>query len=105
MRDVIQNMYLSGSITNSQRLDAQKSCDYAADVARADFIVVNDQSNFAYQYFKGRNYQNGDVSPFNRDLQLNTSNPMTGLDVMVGGALSPKCEHRILLVLSAFPVI
>ena len=38
------------------KLTNQNEAKYAADLARADYVVVNDQSDFAYQYFKGRNY-------------------------------------------------
>ena len=61
----------------------QREAKYVADLARADFVVVNDQSNFAYQYFKGRNYQNGDISPFNRELTYCEDEPLTGLDIMI----------------------
>ena len=83
MCDIAHNMYLSGTISYSQEQDIKKSAEYAADLARADFVVVNDKSNFVYQYFKGRNYKNGDLYPFTRELVYNESNPMKGLDVMI----------------------
>ena len=83
LSDVAYDMYISGKISICQMQEIQDSAQYAADLARADFIVVNDQSDFAYQYFKGRNRKNGDISPFNREITYNSSNPITGVDVMV----------------------
>lgn len=83
LSDVAYDMYLSGDISCEQLVEIKQSAQYAADLARADFIVVNDQSDFAYQYFKGRNYQNGDITPFTRELIYDEEHPQTGLDVMV----------------------
>ena len=83
LSDVAYDMYLSGDISCDQLVQIKQSAQYAADLARADFIVVNDQSDFAYQYFRGRNYQNGDITPFTRELFYDEENPQTGLDVMV----------------------
>lgn len=77
--DNAENQYLSGAITKEQKETIQKEMLYAADLARADHIVANEQSDFAYQYFKGRNKRLEDYYPFNRSLQLGD----TGIDVMI----------------------
>lgn len=59
----IQKAYNQGSITYTQKQDQQKKILYAMDLARADYVVVNPQSNFVYQYFQNRNYKMGDMSP------------------------------------------
>ena len=78
--DNVQNQYLSGVITEEQRKTVQNELLYTAELARADYIVVNDQSEFAYQYFKGRKQQDSDYCfPFNRTLTLGD----TGIEVMI----------------------
>lgn len=79
----LHSEYLNGEIPFDIKEQLQKEAEYAADIARADYIILNPQSNFAYQYFRNRNKVNGDTTPFNRTLKYNASNPMTGLDVMI----------------------
>ena len=67
MYDYIQISYLNGAINNCQKNEQQKSIEKAIDFARADYIILNPQSNFAYQFFQGRNYVNSDICPFTRE--------------------------------------
>ncbi len=79
-----EEKYNSGEISYSQKTQVQASLKNAADVTRADYVVLNPQSNFVYQYFKKRNYQTGDISPFNiSSYTYNASNPIVGLDVII----------------------
>ena len=76
--------YLKGTISADARDKAYEEFDYQINLARADYIVVgnNPTSNYAYAILGGN--PNASVpTSFSRILYLNTSNPMTGLDVMV----------------------
>ncbi len=65
--DYIQSAYLNGTISICQKNEQQNSILKAMDIARADYVILNPQSNFVYQYFKGRNRQNDDLCPFVRE--------------------------------------
>ncbi len=65
--DYIQTAYLSGAINISQRNAQQASIGQAINIIRSDYVILNPQSNFVYQFFKGRNHTDDDLSPFVRE--------------------------------------
>ncbi len=81
--DAVELAYLSGKISQEEKELHQSSLNNSADIARADYVILNPESNFVYQYFKNRNYTKGDSTPFTRDLYYDSQKPLQGLDVII----------------------
>ena len=81
--NAIQDAYYSGQLTLEQKNSQQDAIMYAIDIARADYVVLNPQSDFVYQYFKERNYQSGDLSPFTVESYTYPNDGISGLDVVI----------------------
>ncbi len=79
----IQDAYYSGFLNLEEKDNQQNAIIHAIDIARADYVVLNPKSNFVYQYFKGRNYQTGDFSPFNVESYAYPNDGISGLDVVI----------------------
>ena len=65
--DYIQSAYLNGTINICQKNEQQNLILKAINIARADYVILNPQSDFVYQYFRGRNHKVDDISPFIRE--------------------------------------
>lgn len=76
--------YQRGEITLSEKNNTQEALETQMNVVRADYIITenNPQSDYAYAALGGT--RTGTPQwPFTHDLVYNSSNPMTGLDVVV----------------------
>lgn len=65
--DCIELTYLNNEISEEQNNKQQLALEKAINIARSDYAIMHPQSNFIYQYFKGRNRNSDDISPFLRD--------------------------------------
>lgn len=67
LSDSIELSYLNNEISEEQNNKQQYALEKAINIARSDYAIIHPQSNFIYQFFKGRNRNSDDISPFLRD--------------------------------------
>lgn len=76
---MVENEYTNGTRSLAEKQAIQSELHTQADFARADYIIMNPNSTYAWVKLGGpsRSY------PLNRDLYYNASSPLSGLDVTV----------------------
>ncbi|MFC5701687.1 peptidoglycan-binding protein [Cohnella faecalis] len=77
--DLAESEYQRGVRTLAEKNAIQNELHFQADLARADYIIMNPNSAYAKIKLGGSSKS----FPLSRNLSYNASSPMTGLDVLV----------------------